>query len=204
MNVPIWIAILLIVLFSIISGVAAFLAGVAHRKKIAESEIGSAEQEAKRLLSEAVKNAEAKKKETILEGKDEVHRLRADAEKEINERRKDVQRQERRMQQKEETLDKKLDSLEKKEENVAKKMKQAEEKLAEAEVVKKSQFEVLEKISGFSMEQAKDYLLKKLESELDHEKTVKIMEYEQQLKDEQDKRARNIISLAIQRCAATM
>lgn len=202
MEMQTWLAILLIVLAAVISGVACFLAGVNHRKKIAEAEIGSAEQEAKRIVEEAVKTAEAKKKEFVLEGKDEVHRFRNESEKELNLRRKEVQRQERRIQQKEETLDRKIDNLEKKEENVAQKLKQADERLAEAESIKKSQFDILERISGFSIEQAKEYLLNNLEQELTHEKAVKIMDYEQQLRDESEKKARNIISLAIQRCAA--
>ncbi len=197
-----WIWILIIVIAIIISGIIAFLAGVSHRKKVAEAAIGSAEQEANRLVSDAIKTAEAKKKETILEGKDEIHRQRLEAEREINDRRKEVQRQERRIQQKEETLDKKLEHLEAKEEAVNAKNKKVEERLNEAEAVKKSQFEMLERISGFSMEQAKDYLLQNLESELVYEKAVKIREIEQQTKDEADSRAREIISLAIQRCAA--
>ncbi len=198
----IWLAILLIVVAAIVTGIVCFFSGINHRKKIAEAEIGSAEDEAKRIVDEAVKEAEAKKKEFVLEGKDEVHRFRNETEKELNARRKEVQRQERRVQQKEETLDRKMDNLEKKEENVAKKLKQAEERLADAESIKKSEFEVLEKISGFTTEQAKDYLLKNLESELTHEKAVRILDFEQKLREESEKRARNIISLAIQRCAA--
>ena len=198
----IWLAVLLIVLAGVICGIVSFLAGVAHRKKIAEAEIGSAEQEAKRIVSDANKTAEAKKKEAILEGKDEIHRQRTEAEKEIADRRKEVQRQERRIQQKEENLDKKLEHLESKEEIVQQKNKEADERLEEAESVKRSQFEVLERISGFSTEQAKEYLLKNLENELVHEKAVKIMEIEQQTRDEADSKAREIISLAIQRCAA--
>ena len=193
-----WLAIVLIAVVAVV-GVAA---GIIYRKKVAEAEIGSAEQEAKRIVSDAMKTAEAKKKEAILEGKDEIHRLRTENEKEISERRKEVQRQERRIQQKEETLDRKLDNIEVKEEKVAKKMKEAEAKLAEVETIKKSQFEMLERISGYTVEQAKAYLLQQLELELSHEKSLKIMEYEQQLKDESDKKARNIISLAIQRLAA--
>lgn len=202
MNVPVWVCILIAILVAAVAGVLAFLSGVAYRKKQAEAEIGSAEQEAKRIVSDAIKTSEAKKKETILEGKDEIHRLRNESEKELNDRRKEIQRQERRVQQKEETLDRKLESLEAKEENVAKKNKKAEERLQEAEAVKKSQFEVLERISGFTMEQAKDYLLKNLENELIHEKAVKVMEVEQQTRDEAEKSAREIIALAIQRCAA--
>ena len=197
-----WLAILLIVVAAAIALALGFLSGVSHRKKIAETEIGSAEQEAKRIVSDAIKTAEAKKKEAILEGKDEIHRQRAEADKEMNDRRKEIQRQERRIQQKEETLDKKIDHLEQKEEVINQKNRQAEEKLSEAEAVKKSQFEMLERISGFTVDQAKDYLLKNLENELVHEKAVKIMEIEQQTRDEGDKKAREIISLAIQRCAA--
>ncbi len=186
----------------IVSGIIAFFVGVSHRKKVAELQIGSAEQEAKRIVSEALKTAEAKKKEAILEGKDEIHKLRNESEKELRERRAEVQRQERRIQQKEETLDKKLENLEKKEDAVAAKAKQIEEKLNETETIKKSQFDMLERISGFTADQAKEYLLKNLENELQHEKAVKIMDVEQQTKDESDKRAREIISLAIQRCAA--
>lgn len=199
---PIWLWIVLIIVAAAIAGAVAFIAGVAHRKKIAESEIGSAEQEAKRIISDALKTAEARKKEAILEGKDEIHRQRTESEREIADRRREVQRQERRIQQKEETLDKKLEHLETKEENINAKTRQAEEKLAEAETIKKSQFEMLERISGFSLEQAKDYLLQNLENELVHEKAVKIMEIEQQTRDEAENKAREIISLAIQRCAA--
>ena len=199
---PLVLQILLPIAVGVVCAVIAFIAGSNHRKHTAEAEIGSAEQEAKRLVNEAIKTAEAKKKETILEGKDEIHRQRLEAEREIADRRKDVQRQERRIQQKEETLDKKLEHLEAKEEAINAKTKKIDERLAEAETVKKSQFEMLERISGFSIDQAKDYLLKKLEDELVHEKAIKIMEIEQQTKDDADNKAREIISLAIQRCAA--
>ena len=195
-------AIILIAAAAVVGIVGGFFIGTVHRKKVAEAEIGSAEQEAKRIVSEAIKTADAKKKEAVLEGKDELHRLRHENEKEMADRRKEVQRQERRIQQKEETLDKKLDNLEHKEEKVSKKMKEAEERLEEIESLKKSQFEMLERISGYTAEQAKAYLLSQLENELAHEKSAKIMEYEQQLKDEADAKARNIISLAIQRLAA--
>ena len=197
-----WLAIVLIVVIAAACGGAAFFAGINHRKKIAEAAIGSAEAEAKKIVSEALKTAEARKKEIILEGKDETHRLRNESEKELAERRREVQRQERRIQSKEETLDKKLENLEMKEEKVQKRLKAADEKFEEAEMVKKSQFEMLERISGYTAEQAKSYLLNELESQLTHEKAVRILEYEQQLKDESEQKARNVISLAIQRCAA--
>ena len=190
------------VVCAVAAGVVCFFIGIAHRKKQAELAMGSAEQEAKRIVSEAIKTAEAKKKEAVLEGKDEIHRLRNESEKELSDRRKEVQRQERRVQQKEETLDKKIESLESKDEILNGKIRQAKELLEEAEAVKKSQFEMLERISGFTMEQAKDYLLKNLEDELTHDKAVKLMEFEQQTRDEAEKSAREIISMAIQRCAA--
>ena len=202
MTVRIVTCIIITAVFAVAAVVIGFLAGVAHRKKTAEYTIGSAEQEAKRIVSDAIKTAEAKKKETILEGKDEVHRQRSEAERELNDRRKEVQRQERRIQQKEETLDKKTESLEAKEEILNNKNKKADERLAEAEAVKKSQFDMLERISGFTVDQAKDYMLKNLENELTHEKAVKLMEFEQQTREESDKSAREIIGMAIQRCAA--
>ncbi|MFR2136522.1 MAG: ribonuclease Y [Pseudoruminococcus massiliensis] len=197
-----WLAIVLIIVFAIIAGIVAFYAGVNYRKKVAESQIGSAEKEAERIVEAAKESAEAKKKESILEGKDEIHRLRNEADKELNERRREIQRQERRIQQKEETLEKKMTSLEAKDETLNKKLKGADDKLAEAEKVKTAQIEVLETISKFTSEQAKDYLLKTLENELVHEKSVKVLDYEQKTRDECEKKAREIISLAIQRVAA--
>lgn len=198
----IWLGILLIVLATVIFSATGFAFGIRYRKKIAEAEIGSAEQEAKRIVTEATKLADSRKKELVLEAKDEIHKHRLDSERELNERRKDIQRQERRIQQKEESMDRKLDQLEKKEDQLAKKTQKADNRLNEAEEVKVKQIELLEKISGFSQEQAKNYLLKNLENELTHEKAVKIMEFEQKTKDECDSRAREILSLAIQRCAA--
>lgn len=197
-----WLAIALIIVFAVIAGIVAFYAGINYRKKVAESQIGSAEKEAERIVEAAKESAEAKKKESILEGKDEIHRLRNEADKELNERRREIQRQERRIQQKEETLEKKMTSLEAKDETLNKKLKGADDKLAEAEKVKTAQIEVLETISKFTSEQAKDYLLKTLENELVHEKSVKVLDYEQKTRDECEKKAREIISLAIQRVAA--
>lgn len=199
---PMWLAIVLIIVAIVASLAVGVYLGIQRRKQVAEKAIGSAETEANRIVSEAIKSAEAKKKEFLLEGKDELHRLRNENEKEISDRRKEVQHQERRIQQKEETLDRKMDNLEKKENNYQRKQKEVEQKLQEVEQVKKSQFEMLERISGYTADQAKDYLLQQLDTELDHEKSVKILEYEEKLKEESDKRARNIISLAIQRLAA--
>ncbi len=195
-------AIVLIVAVGAVAAVVAFFMGINHRKKIAEAEIGSAEAEAQRIVNNAYKEAEAKQKESILEAKDEIHRLRDKSEKENNERRREIQRHERRVQSKEETLEKKIENLEKKEERISRKQKAVEESLAEAERIKNSHLEVLENISGYTKEQAKEELLSKLDEKLTHEKAAKILDYEQQIKDECDKKARNIISLAIQRCAA--
>ena len=179
-----------------------FFAGRAYRRNATENTIATAKEEANRIVSNAVNEAETKKKEALLEAKDEIHRLRTDADKEIRERRSEVQRQERRLVQKEENLDKKLENLETKEENLNKKLKNVDEKLAEVDSIKKSQFEMLERISGYTKEQAKSYLLKNLDDELEHEKAAKIMDYDQRLHDEANERAQQIISCAIQRCAA--
>ena len=186
----------------VIGVVIAFPLGIQYRKQIAEKELGTAEAEAKRIVSEAIKSAEVKKKETLVEAKDEIFRLKSEAEREMKERRNEVTRLERRVQHKEETVDKKIDNLDKKEEALQQKLQDAETKLEEAETVKKSQFDLLEKISGFTGEQAKEYLLKNLEEELTHEKALRISQMESRLKEEADLKARNIISLAIQRCAA--
>ena len=180
----------------------AFKLGVQNRKKVAEAVLGSAEEEAKRLISEAIKNAESKKKEALLEAKDEAHKMRNDSEKDLKERRSEIQRQERRVQQKEESLDKKTDKLEKKEEELQNKLQKADKTLEEAEKIKDHQFEMLEKISGLTEEQAREHLLSNLDNELLHEKAVRIAANENRTKDESDDKARDIIAQAIQRCAS--
>ncbi|MGN0571230.1 MAG: ribonuclease Y [Candidatus Fimenecus sp.] len=196
------IAVIAAVAAAVVFGVLGFVLGGAHRKKVAEAAIGSATEEAARIVNQAVQTAESKRKETVLEAKDEAHRLITEAEKETKERRAEVQRQERRLIQKEESLDKKVEAMEKKEEALSQKLKEADEKLAEVEQIKKSQFDMLEKISGFTKEQAKSLLLSSLDEELTHDKAVRIMDFEQRTKDEADTLAREIISTAIQRCAA--
>ena len=176
-----------------------FVLGVMYRKKVSEREIASAEDEAKRIINEGIKAAENKKREALLEAKEEIHRTRTECDREVKERRNEVSKQERRLQQKEENLDKKIDNLEKKEEVMQRRQAEVEERLQEVEQIKKSQFEMLEKVSGFSKEQAKEYML---ENELTHEKALKITQYEQQLKEESDEKAREILSTAIQRCAS--
>ena len=201
-QISIGVTIVIAVIAAVVSGAVCFIVGGIVRRKTAEKTIGSATEEANRIVSNAIAQAEQKKKETILEAKDEIHKERTELEREIKERRSEVQRQERRLNQKEENLDKKTENLEKKDELLQKKIGEAENKLAEAEALKRSQFDMLEKISGFSKEQAKDYLIKNLEADLTHEKALKILEIEQKTRDEADNLAREIIAGAIQRCAA--
>ena len=201
-SVSILIAVLIALGVAVVAAVVGFFAGVSHRKRKAEAIIGSAENESKRILNDAYKAAEAKKKESILEAKDEIHNLRTESEKEIRERRNEVKQQERRLTQKEESLDHRSDNIAKKEELLSKKLAAADAKTEEVEQLKKSQLDILERISGFSIQQAKDYLLKSLEDELTHEKAIKIMNYEQQVKEDSEKLASKIIAQAIQRCAA--
>ena len=176
--------------------------GIQQRKKSAEREIGSAEEEATRIVNEAYKSAESKKREALVEAKEEILKARNEHEREVKERRADLQRQEHRLQQKEETLDRKTDNIEKKEEQLTAKLAKLDATQAEAEELKKSQMEALERISGFTAEEAKNYLLKQLEEDVTHESAMKIKEIEARCKDEADTKAREIISLAIQRCAA--
>ena len=183
-------------------GVIFFILGVTYRKKVAEKEIGSAEEEAKRIINEAIKGGENKKHEMLLEAKEEIHKTRTEQERENKERRNELQKQERRLQQKEESLDKKLDIHEKKEEELAKKVAAVQKQQDEVAAIKKGQLEMLEKISGMTQEEAKTYLLNNVESEVRHETAMKIKEIEAQLKDEADQKAREIITTAIQRCAA--
>ena len=176
--------------------------GGEHRRKTSEKEIGSATQQATKIINNALTEAEATKKARLIEAKDEIHKLRHDADKEIRERRSEVQKQENRLNQREEYLDKRADSLEKKNENIGVKQKQLDDKLLEIDGIKKSQFDMLERISGLTQEQAKDQLLANLNEELDTEKSKRILENEQMIKDQSEVLAKEIISTAIQRCAA--
>ena len=190
------------VLCAIIFGVLGFVLGGEHRRKTSEKEIGSATQQATKIINNALTEAEATKKARLIEAKDEIHKLRHDADKEIRERRSEVQKQENRLNQREEYLDKRADSLEKKNENISVKQKQLDDKLLEIDGIKKSQFDMLERISGLTQDQAKDQLLANLNEELDTEKSKRILENEQMIKDQSEVLAKEIISTAIQRCAA--
>ncbi len=179
-----------------------FLIGIAYRKKVAEREISSAEDEAKRIINESIKSAEGKKREALLEAKEEIHKNRTEYEREVKERRAELTKMERRLQQKEENLDKKTDSLEKKTESLNQKLAAADAQREEIRLIKKSQMEMLEKISGYTVEEAKAYLIANIESEVTHDMAAKVREVEARFKDEADTKAREIIATAIQRCAA--
>ena len=193
-----WLAIVLIVAAFVI----AFVLGITYRKKVAEREITSAEEEAKRIINEAIKSAESKKREALVEAKEEIHKNRSEFEREEKARRADLQKQERRLQQKEENLDRKTDSLERKNESLARKIAEAEAQQAEIALIKKSQLEMLEKVSGYTVDEAKAYIINALKDEVTHEMAVKVKEVEAQYKEEAEDRAREIIVTAIQRCAA--
>ncbi len=191
---------------AVVVAVAAFIvgrtAGAKAQKKKDSTTLGTAEERAKNIVNEALKTAETKKKESLLEAKEEIHRNRTEAEKEIRERRNEVQRLEKRMIQKEDALDKRAEGLEHRENVLEGKIREADEKLEELEKEKVVQRAMLEKISGMSAEQAKDYLLGTLKDELKHEKALMIKETEERTKEEAETKARDIISLAIQKCAS--
>lgn len=200
MSTPV--AIIIIVVCAVIFCIAGFVLGSVMRQKANEKEIGSATQEATKIINDALQQAEHTKKASLIEAKDEIHKLRSDADKEIRERRSEVQKQENRLNQREEYLDKRADSIEAKNKSLSQKLKDADDKLLEIDSIKKSQFDMLEKISGFTQEEAKHQLLASLEEELDTEKSRKILEYEQMVRDQSDVLAKEIIATAIQRCAA--
>ena len=194
------------VVVGIIAGVAGvaigFLVGFLIRKKVAESKIGSAEAEAKRVLEQSKKDAEARKKDLLLEAKEEALRLRNETERELKERRAEVTRMERRLSQKEENLDRKSDALEKKNEQLDEKLRKADSTQEQIEEVLAEHIRKLEEVAGYSAEQAKEELLSTMESETRHDMAQKLAELEAEYKEEADNKARNILSLAIQRCAA--
>jgi ribonuclease Y len=177
-------------------------AGYWIRKMTAEARIGSAEKEAAEILEKANKEAEANKKEKIFEARDEIHQLRTEAEKEIREQRNELQRIERRLDQKEETLERKQLNLESREEELAKREKYIDERQREIDRLYQEQLKEMERISGLTTEEARQLILAKVENEMKHETAQIMKEMEQQAIDEGDRRARKILSLAIQRCAA--
>ena len=186
----------------VVVAVVAFVLGTVYRKAVAEKQIGSAEQQATTIINDAIKNAESKKREILLEAKEETQNLKAEIDKEIKERRSEVQRQEHRNQQKEESLDKKAENLDKKDEILNNKIKEADAIKEQINNTLKEQTAVLEKLSGLSAGEAKEYLLKNMESEIRHETAMIIKEAENNIKEESEKKARNILSAAVQRCSA--
>ena len=194
--------ILIPIAVGVLALVVGVLVGIVIRKKIGEAKIGSAELEAKRILEEGSKGAEAKKKEAILEAKEETLRLRNETERELKERRAEVSRQERRINQKEENLDKKTEALERKSEQLDEKLKANDALRAQINEVLEQHLQRLEEISNYTSEQAKEELIARVESEARHEMAQKLDELESQFKEEAETKARNLLSLAIQRCAA--
>ena len=193
-----WIAIILIAV-ALVLGLAI---GFIVRKITSERKLGSATEQARKILEDAIKNAESAKKESIIAAKEEIFQLKKDADIDIKERRKEVSRLERRVTQKEETLDAKLEGLEKKEAKLQEKTAEAERTKEEIRKTLEGQLAMLEKIAGLTREDAKAELVARLDSEMQHETALKIAEYEEKFKDEADARAKDILSLAIQRCAA--
>ena len=199
---PIEVTVVAAVICFVVAAIVFFPLGFQYRKKVAEKEIDSAEEEAKRIINESIKSAESKKREALVEAKEEILQARNEYEKEVKERRADLQKQERRLQQKEENLDRKTENIEKMEETLQNKLNDLEAAREEVAVLKRTEMEVLERISGFTAEEAKNYLIDQLEAEVTHESAMKVREIEAQFKEEADTKAREILSLAIQRCAA--
>ncbi len=191
---------------AVVTGVAAaaigIVVGIIIRKNIAEKQIGSAEAEAKKILADAIKTAETKRKEFMLEAREKIQAERNDLEREVKERRAELTRQETRLANKEDNLDKKAEAFEKKEEALANKVKETEEIKEKIQQLHESQLKLLEKISGYSQEEARAMLIKNLVDDVKHEQAIKLAELEAEFKDEADKKAKNIISLAIAKCAA--
>ncbi|MBQ1219992.1 MAG: DUF3552 domain-containing protein, partial [Peptococcaceae bacterium] len=190
------------ILFVVIAAVVGIAVGYIVRKTVGESKIKSAEAEAARIMEEATKNTDAIRKEAILEAKDEAHKIRNEAEAEVKERRAEQQRSEKRLIQKEEALDRKTEALEQKELSMQKTEAQIEKIKASVEDLYAQQSAELERLANLTAEEAREQLLNKVEEEIQHETAVMIKEMEAQAKETADKKAREIISLAIQRCAA--
>ena len=194
--------VVLVLVAAAVAGALGFYLGGENRKRTAEAKIGSAEEEARRIVNDAIKAAEQKRKETIIEAKDEAFKLKSDADKEIKDRRAEITRQERRIDQKEEALDKRTAQMERKEEDLKRRSETVEARLDELEQLKLRQTEKLETIAAMSKEDARAVLLKQVDDELTHEKAMKISAYQANMKDECDNLARELIGQAIARCAA--
>ena len=194
------------IIIPIITGIVCLAVGVIigflYRKSVAEKEIGSAETEATRIINEAIKAGETKKRESILEAKDEIHKQRVEADRELKERRNETQQLERRLIQREEALDKKSDMLDRKNDDLNRQLDASQKEKEELERIKLEQVEKLEQIASMTRDEAREMLVQSIENEATHDAAVKLREINQRLKDESERTAREIISTAIQRCAA--
>ena len=202
MQVPVYVTVIAAVVTGLICLIAGVVAGYQRRKSYAEREIGSAGEEARRVINEAIKSAESKKREATVEAKEEILKARSEFDKEVKDRRSEIQRQENRLNSKEENLDRKLENLERKEENVTTRIAQLEAEKQELDKLKDGQLELLERISGLTVEEAKRYLIEQLEDDVTHEQALKLKEIQTRFKEEAETYAREQIALAIQRCAA--
>jgi len=194
--------ILAVVITAVVCLPVGVVGGIIYRKKVGEAEIGSAEEQARKIIEDGEKTAENAKKEKLIEAKEEILRQKNDSEREIKERRTELSKLESRVAKKEEQIDKKIETLESKEEQLNKKLKECDDTRAEIEEIKVKQMETLEKVAGLTAEEAKAQIVSKIDDEVKHETAQKLIEYEQQFKEEADTRAKNILSLAIQRCAS--
>ena len=194
------------IIIPIITGIVCLAVGVVigflYRKSVAEKAIGDAETEATRIINEAIKAGETKKRESVLEAKDEIHRQRVEADRELKERRNETQQLERRLIQREEALDKKSDTLDRKNEELSRHLESVQKKENELQRIKDEQVEKLEQIASMTRDEAREMLVNSIEAEAQHDAAVKVREINQRLKDESEQTAREIISTAIQRCAA--
>ena len=202
MQVPVFVTVIIAIAAGLICLAIGAVVGYQRRKAAAEREIGSAEEEARRIINDAIKSAESKKREATVEAKEEILKARSEFDKEVKDRRNEIQRQENRLNSKEENLDRKLENLERKEENVSARIAQLEQEKQELDGLKNSQMELLERISGLTVEEAKRYLIEQLEDDVTHEQALKLKEIQARYKEEAETYAREQIALAIQRCAA--
>ena len=201
MNIP-FIVFIGVIILSIILIVVAFYVGINYRKRVAEAQYGSAEAKARRIVDDAIKDAEGIKREARLEVKEEIYKIKSDLDKEVKERRNELSRLEKRNLQKEENLDRKSEANEKKEQSLSDRDNALKKEKERVEALKQQHLSELEKISGLTQDQAKDYLLKSVEEDVKHETAVLIKEHEARAKEEVDKKARKVLANAIQRCAA--
>ena len=196
------VVIVLAVVGCIIAYKKGFSSGVEHRKQIAEAQFGSAEEKAKAIVADAEKVADAKKRELLLEAKEENQRLRQELDREIKERRSELSRQENRLNQKEEALDRKTENLERKDQSLNSKLRSLEKKEAEIAEIKQKQTEELERISGMTRDEAKSILVHEIEMSARHDAAVMVKEIEQEAKETAEKKAKNIVAMSIQKVAA--